>query len=267
MKRGVLALIASCSAPAPPPPIHNTPAIAPPTATALEGRVIDSVTRRPLPGVGVEAAIGAVSDDAFTDEHGRFHLEVGAGSAYVQLEYGSGAWIPLAANQVTPHDLTMDHAEVSRRRQIACPSSPPGAVILGHSAPQAELDAVAHRMLERYAVDPKAVPDGGLAAARFVRTDLEHHRALTAAALPAGFVGKTQVELAAESKSLGSDVYYVDLRSIDADPTCAIVWVGVDYIAVPRPNAIKMCCCSAAQLYELRNGQWEFVGNAETECS
>jgi hypothetical protein len=271
MKRVALAVVASCASPAPPAPIHNAPPIVRATVTAVEGRVVDSVTGAALPGIGVEAAVGASSDDAFTDEHGRFHLEIDGGSAYMQLEYGSGSWIPVAANQITQHDLRMDHAEVvqraHRRPPIACPHSPPGTVIVGHSTPQAELDAIAHRVLERYAADPKAVPDSGPAAAKFVRTDLDFHRSLTAAAVPARFVGKTRVELVAESKRLGSDVDYVDVRSIDADPTCAIVWVGIDFIVASPSNAIKMCCCTAAELYELRNGQWEFVGDAEHICS
>jgi hypothetical protein len=240
--------------------------------TALEGRVVDSATGAAVAGVGVEAASGSSSsDEAFTDEHGRFHLEVDAGSAYVQLEYGSGSTIALAANHVTQRDLRLDHAEVLQRAQrppAACPSSPRGAVILGHSTPQAEIDAIAHRVLERYAADPKTVPDGELAPhISFVRVDLDHHRRVGAGALPAGFAGKTRDELAGESKRLGSDVYYVDLRSIDADPTCALVWIGVNFVDRPRPGSIKTCCCSAAQLYELRNGRWEYVGNTETVCS
>ncbi|HEY1547530.1 MAG TPA: hypothetical protein VGG28_06915 [Kofleriaceae bacterium] len=272
MKRVALAIVASCASPPPPPALHNTPPIVPATATALEGRVLDSVTGEPIAGILVEAEGSAASDDAYSDEHGRFHVELAAGSAYVHLEADPGGWMSLAANQVTQRDLRFDHGELEQRRTrrppAACPSSPPGAIIEGHTTSQAELDAIARRVLERYAADPKTVPDGELAHdIRLVRTDLERHRHLGAAALPPGFVGKTRAELAAEPARVGSDVYYVDVRAIDADPTCAIVEIGTDFVAVPQPGAIKMCCCSASQIYELRGGRWEFVGNAVVVCS
>ncbi len=270
MNRFALAVAASCATPPPTPAIHNAAPIA--GATALEGRIVDSVSGAPVSGIGVEAISGSSYDETISDEHGRYRLAITGGSAYVQLEYDRGTDMATAPGRVTSRDLRIDHDELVQRRTrrppLACPSSPPGTVIRGHTLAQAGLDAIAHRVLERYAIDPTTLPGGAVGSnVTYVRTDLEQHRVLGSAALPAGFIGETSAKLATEPLHTLGDVYYVNVRSIDADASCALVSIGIDFAAFAHQGIIKTCCCSAIQLYELRGGTWEFVADADKICA
>jgi hypothetical protein len=270
MRALALAVAASCTTSPPPAAIHNAAATSA-VPTALEGRIVDSSSGAPVPGIRVEAISGSSSDETISDEHGHYHLAIAAGSAYLQLEYERGSDIATPLGRVTSRDLRIDHDELVERRKRrpppACPSSPPGTIIIGHTLAQPELDAIAHRVLERYASDPTTVSHGAVASrVAYVRTDLERHRALGSAAIPDGFVGETSAKLAVEPLRTGTDVYYVNIHSIDADASCALVSIGIDF-AQFAPGPIKMCCCSATQIYELRGGTWEFVADAEKTCS
>ena len=69
----------------PPPPPAPPPAGGPVLAASLRGKLVEKGTRLPVQGATVSVQVGAQHYDAAADGHGRFRLEIPAGSARITV--------------------------------------------------------------------------------------------------------------------------------------------------------------------------------------
>jgi hypothetical protein len=246
---------------------------------AIEGRVTDAGTGEVLAGVGIDlwCTASRQAQTAITDEHGRYRVELQPDACKMMVHFGipsTKRTLVIEPGKVTRLDFAFPHDVVVEDRRfsppVRCPSSPPGAVIAGHTTSQADIDAVVAAVLGRFVTDRTTVPDAALLGRGDVRVATElvatPKRALDARRLPPRFVGATPQELRDEANRLGDKVTFLWFGGVDSDGSCALVTAGVDIV---RPNGrhARLCCCSAEDLYEKRRGTWQFVRRLGTTCS
>ncbi len=252
--------------------------------TVVEGHVRNAQTGATVPGIEVDAWLGArhhgrVSAWVISDENGFFRLEVEPGTGFLFTSLGELDAAPSLVFRPGTRigiDVTVDPNELAQWRAMnppeACPSSPPGTIIEGHTTTQQDLDDIARTVLERSAVDSSAIPDLGIAARGSVpiavRVDVRTGKQLTARALPpSGFVLKTLEELQKQADRLDRDVGYVELSQLYSNGSCAVVDVGGDFVSPSRQSFGKLCCCTARDIYEKRGARWIFVRRVSEICA
>jgi hypothetical protein len=245
----------------------------------VEGHVTDARTGEVLAGVGIDlwCTASRQAQTAITDEHGRYRVELQRDACKMMVHFGipsTKRTLAIEPGKVTRLDFAFPHDVVVEERRfsppVRCPSSPPDAVIAGHTTSQADIDAVVAAVLQRFATDRSTVPDAALLGRGDVRVASElvamPKRSLDPRSLPPHFVGATLHELRAEADRLGGKVTFLSFGSVDSDGSCAIVTAGVDVVR-PKGRHSRLCCCSAEDLYEKRRGTWQFVRRLGTTCS
>lgn len=248
-------------------------------AGELEGRVLDSKTSGPVPGVMIFAFChGADLRLAITDETGQYRLGVPAGTCNVDADVGTAAitkTVEVVDSGPTHLDLELDHAELLQALRDEppdhCPGSRPGDVVLGHTTSQADIDALASVVLARIVAGQEALADQGTSTT-YVVGELRGGQRLGPAALPQGtsrtFVLKTRAEVQAEADRSGAEINYLDFESIYSDGTCALVRGGGDFVIPSSKRFVtKQCCCTGTEIYEKQNGRWVFVRRVHEICA
>jgi hypothetical protein len=261
------------AAPAPPELELTLPEPAPePDPTTLgrvEGRVLDTRTGRGLVGIDVVVSgacqRGGMFASAYTDQLGRFQLEMPAGECTVEGSYGDATTgehsIRIEAQRTLTVDLEIDPralaAALAKDPPENCPGSKRHEVIVGNQPSQRDLDDTVREVL-----DGGNVPDQ---RASVVRAEIEGGRTVSASALPEAYVLQTRAELEAEAKRTNADVWHIAFYELHATATCARVAVGGNFVQ-PR-RKLKTCCCTAHDFYEKRRGKWKFVKRIRETCA
>jgi hypothetical protein len=241
----------------------------PSTLGTVEGRVTDSRTGAGVVGIDVTVS-GACQGDggfgsAYTDQLGRYRIEMPKGECVVEATYGDATTgerkVRIEPSRALVVDLKIDHgalsAALAKDPPENCPTSKPTEVVVGSEPSQSELDEIVRAVLDR-----NDIPDG---RTKVVRAEIEHGRTVSPNALPKGYVLQTEADLESEAKRAKSDVWYVAFYSVYATKTCARVLVGGDFMQ-PR-RQLKLCCCMATDFYEKRSGRWRFVKRAHEACA
>ena len=208
-----------------------------------------------------------------TDENGHYRVEVGAGTCGLSSSFGLASadrdGLVIQTGQTTVVDLELPHDAVvaEARTRPRCPGDPPGTIIDGHTTSQADLDAIAHAVLTRFAADASTLPDAHLLETGPVRVQIDGGpQRLGSGALPSSrFVARTTAELEAEARRSGRDVPYIRIDRIYASGGCAVVSAGTDFAMAK--SAMKLCCCTGRDIYAKRGGRWRFVRRAGTSCA
>jgi hypothetical protein len=248
----------------------------------VEGYVRDAQTGKGLPGQWVSIGrSGKVSAYVYTNENGFYTAAVQPWSNEVYVLTGDLDRAPTRI-LVHPHqtvrapDVLLAHVDEVTERDADepsnCPSSPPGAVIEGHTTSQADIDDLVVAVLNRFVSDPSAIPDHGLLAhggVAYLNTNVRDQQVISPAAVkasPIPLVGKSYFDLQDLADSTRKEINFIDFSKITSDGSCAFVHVGVDFTMPRRPGVIKMCCCTALDVYEKRTGRWMFVRNDSVMC-
>lgn len=260
VKWAILVLVVAC---------HGQPRPGP--IIVIEGQVRDGRTGEPVQGADVEAYPGDRSPErVVTDEHGFYELPIPAGR-YTIAAGLPGVSVALPKRRFDrPRrvDFEIDHDQLLEARAAwppeACPGSAPGTVIEGHSTSQAELDAIARAALSHWAQD---LGSGPHYVEREVDQHHRRHRTLENAAMPdARFQLISRAALQAEAERRGGEVPFINFHSIHANGACALVVVGNDG-AKPAVNDLLFDCrCQSHDIYERRDGAWQFVRRAFEAC-
>jgi hypothetical protein len=138
---------------------------------------------------------------------------------------------------------------------------------------QRELDAVAHAALERYAADPKTVPDYGLLEQETtikVASNLTRDEGgvLTADALPSPkFALRSPESMQEEADRTNTYVHYIFIHSLKIEGDRATFWLGVHLKLPNRPEGPGTCCCSSEEVYVKRGGAWAYAETTSSICS
>lgn len=231
--------------------------------------MLDARTGRGLVGIDVVVSgacqRGGMFASAYTDQRGRFRLEMPAGECTVEGSYGDATTgersIRIEAQRTLTVDLKIDPgalaAALANDPPENCPGSKRQEVIIGNQPSQRDLDDIVRAVL-----DEGTIPDGRTTV---VRAEIGEGRTISASALPETYVLQTRAELEAEAKRTNTNVWYIAFDELHATATCARVAVGGNFVQ-PR-RKLKMCCCTAYDFYEKRRGKWKFVKRTRTSCA
>lgn len=266
------------------------PAAPVPPRGAVYGRALDSETGLGVPGLWIFAypdSIKLGAGSAISDEDGHYEIKMPLGTGSIgAVNFGSpwgtgmqavSATTPVAF-QVGPPllvDIQVDHAALVAQRTkyppLACPHSPPGTVVEGHTLSQRDLDDVVYGVLQRFATDRKSIEDFHVKDLRLVRVRTQQRvdlRASTAAfPLVRGtrFVDMTLAELKAEATETQKAIAYISFGHVSSDGTCAVLEVGGD-VVYPDETSHTKYGCSEKALWERVNGRWMFAQSVYSIC-
>jgi hypothetical protein len=248
----------------------------------VEGYVRDARTGKGLPGQWVLIGVsGKHLTHTYTNENGFYTASVPPWTSEIYVMNGDPDLKPTRI-LVHPHqtvrapDVLLAHVdEVTERdgdEPSNCPGSPPGAVVEGHTTSQADIDDLVVAVLNRFVADPSAIPDHGLLSkggVAYLNINVRDQQVISPAAIkasPIPLVGKSYFDLQDLADSTRKEINFIDFSKITSDGSCAFVHVGVDFTMPRRPGVIKMCCCTALDVYEKRTGRWVFVRNDSVMC-
>lgn len=258
-------------------PSHASPALSTNSIkdAAIEGFVVDSTTRQPVAGTTIIATPldGSQTLTDISDDAGHYRLELAAGVYHVQVYYADTLLdrgnISVKSNELVHLDTDIEHEIIVATERAEAPPCPP---VVGQTAVSSwEIDQLAADVLARGIA---VIPDGGLLPDQgpiYVASDVDGPVHLTAAALPqkraTRFALRTMRELQAEADRRRTHFEYVRFTQLDISGTCATVDIGIHIMTPSRSHDTFLCCCSATDVYDKRNGSWVFRTNVVTSCS
>lgn len=268
-------------------PVHEQaqerPALSP---AVIEGRVVDAKTRRSPSGLVIVASpLGdGAGNVAFSDEDGRFRLEVSEG-VFSCVVYARDAQVPVGNVSVGPHevaqrDFEIDHAVILRDpdQDHSC------ADVEGRTAPSPrEIDTLVAAVLDHLLEGGPSIPGAELFFDRdvfYIEADIgipcsthapcSPDAKVNARALPRDgsrrFVVKTHEALQAIADRTRTGVEYLRFSRVDVGDDCATVEVAFAILmpAQDRDNAQR--CWSTANHLEKHDGQWRLEATDRRHC-
>lgn len=285
-----VALVAGCGSNPRLAPLAVVPPLPAPPRGAVYGRALDSETGLGVPGLRVFAypdSIKLGAGSSISDEEGRYEIKMPVGTGSIgAVNFGSPWGTGMqAVSTTTPVvfqvgepvlvDIQVDHAALVAQRAkyppLACPHSPLGTVVEGHTLSQRDLDEVVYGVLQRFITDRKSIEDFHVKDLRLVRVRTQQRVGLraSAAAFPlvrgTRFVDMTLAELEAEATETQKTIAYMSFGRISSDGSCAVLEVGGD-VVYPDETSHTKYGCSEKALWERVNGRWMFAQSVYSIC-
>lgn len=259
MRSWVWLILVACTGRGP-----SIPAVTPPGV--IEGVVVDTT------GIAVGATMIATTlgtpSTAVTlaDESGRYRLSVAPGRWDLVVHYGDatieiGA-VTVRSARTTRRDVQIPYAVDTEEPMVRCPA--------GAATDPAARGAVVGAVLARLSADRRPLLDAG----RLPKTEPIYLRVTpdgmdVRATMLGGqpLVMRSQAALQAEADRRDVTLHFLELHRVEVAGDCATVVIGIGMVTPARKRLTHLCCCSRTELWEQRDGRWQFRVQAYASCA